>query len=74
MAKDIEKECPCKAAEELSAEDVENVAGGIENRSGINNPEISKYRLVSSCKSSAGENDGGAPDWIIPKVNGDSIV
>ncbi|MCF0121471.1 MAG: hypothetical protein HUJ65_07525 [Oscillospiraceae bacterium] len=29
MAKNIEKECACKAAEELSAEDVENIAGGI---------------------------------------------
>ena len=74
MSDKPEKACPCKAAEELSLDELDNVAGGIENRSGINNPEISKYRLVSSCKSSAGENDGGAPDWIIPKVNGDSIV
>ncbi|MCF0121470.1 MAG: hypothetical protein HUJ65_07520 [Oscillospiraceae bacterium] len=28
MSDKLEKACPCKAVEELSAEDVENVAGG----------------------------------------------
>ncbi|MCF0120970.1 MAG: hypothetical protein HUJ65_04960 [Oscillospiraceae bacterium] len=54
MAKDIEKECPCKAAEELSAEDVENVAGGA---SGPIRPVI----------SGAEDQRGREYDKVVPK-------